>query len=454
MDPVQQALLFFRQYRDYVFPPMGDYLDQAKYGPADPWMDNCAYTPAELEWLHGQDRKNLFPEQPFQAGMQPGRYAMWDYIISGGVSALRPSGDLIARTTAKALTPNRDEPVNTFWLEHMKQAFAFKKDNPYIMDFRQIPEGRRLVEAAHALAHHRCNERLVDTTSTLKLHGRLTEEVLKAASELAIGYATGIPIDVTSRGPDVAMAHGLCVRPTTQLGFDMDLPSLRMPVRHRMTDVVQKHLAYVCAVVQIGYDPARVFNRASTGNWPVDWWSYQPEKVYIAGWETAAYMSMQPIVFSDSMFWRDRKMLGDYACHCRDMMPAPTLAHYLNLGRAMMPAGEQYVDVKKWLDSNECSAMVDTAPPLPCHTCMHLYNDFAGGISPPRGPKPYLKKKMSDAWKLYFKNYASAIKLVKKAKMMMYANPREYRRDSADRRRNFKQIINEMRRRIHVRTKW
>ena len=457
---LQEGLEFFRKYREFIFsgsPAVNEYMTGAENGPVPPWSDYNPYPCPSDGWTHllSFSRKDLFPVHPFQEGMAPGTYRMWDYILTGGVSRQRVSTTLCSSITGKTLQPAREECLNTFWLENMKHAFSFNvPDSKYMVDFRCIPEGRRMVEAAHALAHYRCNGRLVETSSALKLHSRLTDEFLKAAAEIAVGYYMGLPIDVKTQGVDVPMAYGIQVRPSTVLGFDIDMPVLRVPIRANMGPTINKTLAYVCAVVQVGYDPVKALNSASESNYPQDWWAYQPVRVFIAGWETAAWMSMQKLAYPDTTFWRPRDNESDYACHCKDLLPATTLQHHVNVGREFMKPGADYMYVLDWLESNNCKTMLDYAPPLPCPTCMYMYNDFAGGLCLPRGPKPYKRKKMPDAWVNYFKNFTKAMKLITKAKKMIYMGGGSYRAIVAEKKRNFKRIIAEAKGRIRARKKW
>ena len=454
-----KALEFFENYRNFVFvgkTGVGCYHDDLQYGPMAPWTPYNPYTVNSAAWnqLTAAPRELLFPRHPFESGSMSGNFRLWDYIMTAGITKVRQSASLVATTTMRNLQSLRDGGLNDYWTSNMKHAFSFDvPDSPFIVDLRCTPEGRRIVDAAHGLAHYRCNSRLYDTTSGVKLHGRLTDEFHKACAELALGYLTGIPVDIASKGVDVPMAYGLSVRPGTTLGFDIEMPVLNVPIRADMSNTVNHTLAYVLAVVQVGHDPHRFVNRSGDPNYPRDWWAYQPIRVFIAGWETAAYVYAQDLVFADSQYWHPRDHQCGFGVHVKDLMPSTTLEYYTALGAKHWPADQRYVDVKTWLDSDSCAHLVDMTPPLPCNTCMHTYNDFSGGLCPPRGPRPYLKQHMTKDWKSYFKNFAFANKLVTKAKSIMFTAG-SFRAAMAARRRNFKTVINEARRKLNATKKW
>jgi hypothetical protein len=453
---MEDSLGFFRNYKALLFDgerALDRFRPDTETGPVDPWVSAVPYNIYEDEWpqIVAAPRYGLFPDSPLEPGRAPCSYRMWDWILSGGISAIRGDELLEPHHSARALKPVRDFIVNTLWMEDIRDAFShddYRGLEPYVIDFSAMGrKGQELLEAAHVLAHRRGTGKLADASNRMLLHGRMTEDFVKAAAEVAVSHVWGLPLDVDAVGEDVSMGLGIRVSPCTSLGFDEDAPVLRLPVRKSMRAVVNQVLACVCAVVQIGHDPARVSSPALERDEIKDWWSYQPVKVFLAGWETAAWMAMQELVWPDPVFWRQGRPKCDFGSPVKDLLPMTSFRYYLSL--ASQHFGKlswQYMQVDDWMASNMYGHAKSMTPSLPCGYCLCTRNDYAGGISPPQGARPFKAKDVTEPWTLYFRAFRKACRDISRAKKVGYYDMRRYHYDMLVRNRAFAARIKDIRR--------
>ena len=341
---------------------------------------------------------------PFEPG-RAGGLRLWEL-------AAAPTPWTEFRTMSAQRTP-AFRKTNTTWLEQTVPAFyrvgtvqdgevIRRPKSPAIVDLMAEPDGWRLLEVAHALAH-RAEIQQKFKPQGYGLYGSLT---INWVARLAAALRYGFPIDVSGLPPpataeEAAMSHDAFYRYGISLSDSncFQAPFLRVPCIGRHAPVPDRDICFMAVGVYIEPHPKGFTD--GTGKWlEVNRWSCSPTMVSIAGWELAdVVFRQQPNALVSG--WST----PEYVIAAPALQPYDTLGEYvLAAVRARGPAipdGVRYWTVREFLRSRACEELVASSPPLPCRDCLRL-NMRAEGVpgkpqcSPPKekpNPKsPYLTR--------------------------------------------------------------
>jgi len=437
--------------------------------------------------LMSTDRRNVFPDNPFACSFIPPRlpgesrgYRLWDFILSSGISEMRGKQDLSPVSPNDVKSKKAPEYVNTQWTQEVQSVFVQSHgfNEPLksgfgrcVCDLPTQAAGKRWLDAAHVLTHKRCDRVLAHIKSCpMFRHGILHQQFCKAAAEIAIADMFDLPLDTSSEGLYVTMPYGIYVSATTSLGFNMQPPMARLPLISGMQYAMNKVLAVVCAVVQTGHDTLNILNPGSKANFRSDWWSYQPVRTLLAGWETSAWLAAQQVVYPERTTFHDSKrFIGEFAAHVEDLQSMATLPYLIIEGRKHVPASAyehpgnpRFSKLSDWLESEDLAFWMDNTTALPCNTCMCVpWGMSPYGLAIPhanredRKPKRAKDKlsKLTD-WQVYWDKQKLAMLAVKNAKRLMYTGPLKYKNAMALRARHHSVRIKELKRKINERKKF
>jgi hypothetical protein len=446
---------FFPNYRGLVLQPLTTYYDEADDGPVAPWVANTRIRPLSApEWTPVLETlpRQLFPTEDLlqPSSHRPGGYAMWDFIVRNGRTSLQrsqPGSDLGGpddlRSTRKG--------ANSYWTRDMYKLYSVGQahESPYVLDLFQEPEvGANLLRTAHAVAHSRIDRQLT-TNQFWDTYTMNTRAFIQAVAELAFAHMFDLPINLFPKFGST-LPFGIAVRPTTRIGFTTNKPVLQEP--YSTSIQADRTLVFANMAVEIGADPAAVALGCERFTPGVDWWAYQPVKIYFTGWETAAWVYGQDLAYIERIGWA-RTAKAAFSCSVDDLLPATCFkSAYLDQAIPQMPPDLGFQPVTNWLDPVPPDALASEllcTPPLPCVQCLGFNRLSDKGLrSAPTSwgiahrrkiVDPELNKEMKE----YRKLLRSALKWVTKAKARKYG--KNYRTNSSMFRKQHAQIFAQRR---------
>ena len=452
---LQEGLQFLKAYRQFVFTDgqTGVNAEGQEAGPVAPWAADCPYDVMSTKWTEFAARPAMdnFPENICEPGKGTGTMAIWDFIMASGSPKCRP---MSPDTQWRKLKPVRVPPLNSFWLNEVKQDFALNtKEHIGDCMFDMRTQNGDYLDAAHVLAHYRGFQHTVATCSRVKLHGRLADELIKACGEIALSKLYGVPIDVRSKGGDVPAGLGILVSPSPNIGFDADIPVFRLPVRRNMALIVNRTAAAVLAVAQVGYDPMRIRYPSGQPFFPEDMWAYQPVRIFLAGWESMGWLAMRTTIHPDYTMYNEPGRRADIAASVKDLMPMSSFGNYLAVARAaeFPDYDSRFMQIDDWMQTQDYRMRQLETPPFPCSACAYTACNYDMGLRQPVGVRPTTCKKDSE-WGKFLKSFSRACKDIRKARSVAYGQG--YRHEMADRNKGYKFITRRARTKIKRRTKW
>ena len=411
-------------------------------GPVDPWLGCSCAKFHEDYWydLLGKDPYSLLPALPHDPSPHRPGMAQWDAIAANGLPSFRAQEVLDPKN--RASVPNlRHKEFNTWWYESIRprRARCERFSEKYAETMKGTDRGRLLNDRAHCLAHLRGDE-ATERVGDLATHGFTAFELIKAAAELFVAERFELPL-TWEPGNRVSLPHGVFVYPDVRVGFGENPPEARLPVPSKTHKIFDDVSAVILVVVELGQDP-RILARMRPS--PLDdWWSYQPVAMYVAGWETAAWMSLQRVRAGLQIGYSPTPKL-EFVSPVNDLLPPQLLEKWLPEGRP----GTFEESVAELVDKWE-----HRTPMFPCNSCLCYSGEVDDGLVKPRGFKPkQWKVKDGEEWLEYREKLRLAMSQIDKAKKAYYGSG--YVRDRALRRRGYeahRRAVTEKRRK---RNKW
>ena len=385
----------------------------------EPWLTICD-TPA----------KELIDPNPFalsrfrNSGLQ-----CWDAAIGVQASDCRTS-----KVISMAETPLL-KGINNYWKGAAAAALEYvgplgdggailRPEGPWLIDFTKIPDGWRLLEAAHVLAHMRGDTKRNSRSSSVQESS--TAGWLQAAvSLIAVSLLFDLPlyIGLNDEGvpaePDFKQ-YGVEVKSTGRFG----LPYLRAPWANREALRMDETIAVVSVAVFTQPHP-NGFTSGTLVHTAHDKWCCIPTIAMISGWETVDVITHQPLVSSDPN--NDRRPVC-YGMHPSDMMPPHLLWPYLALGcraedlanrghaRGLPVEDDTHMYVYNWLNSEDYAKRWLETPTLPCKKCMTWNYRADGRPIKPFGPPPKPNKlSRNREWSLYYKEVSAVESIIERS---------------------------------------
>jgi hypothetical protein len=422
-------------------------------GPVSPWASCSDARFYEPHWDEVLDALplSLIPDNLFSRSKFRDGYAQWDAIAAAGVTECRGTSVLASNAKEKEdVLPVRKKHFNNWWFNHVRPVRARGEhvEPPYYRDLRWNSDAMEMLSLAHTMTHYRCDDD-IEKLDDFYLHGTTAFEFIQSAAELFVADVFGLRID-PKPGNLTALEHGVYVYPDIRLGFEENPPQARMPAPERGHKVFDDILVVVLVVVELGPDPRLL--TAGTPNPIEDWWSYQPSRMYVAGWETALWMSQQKTKRGYKVGCSTPPKT-EFVSHVNDLLPPHMLKGFLQ----DLPKSE---DKRFNIGLSVLDKVVERTPLLPCNSCFCSSGEIDNGLVLPRGSKPRQwnprKYKDDENFQLWV-NYRSRLKIamaeVDKAKRRYYHSANYTQARAARKRacRSYRREKIELRRK---RNKW
>jgi hypothetical protein len=353
-------MTFFENYRQLALEDLNDEDSPLSHI----WAESHGLSSATEEWdlvRKARPRSTLFPDSlRAKSALRPSGYALWDWIVCGGRPKTRRGAyDRIqAELRADDFTAIRS--TNRYWVEHMWPRYAARQlgDGSPILDLSSLPrtEAEGILKMAHHMAHVRgdAKARKAGGWSSFMATSR---SFAQAIAELAVSRELNLPVNPELKN---SLPWGVVAVPSPRAGFTERPAVLQVPFSHRSNP--SDDLLYVCVGVEAGVDPLQVTDITDRTS-PVDWWSYQPLRLHICGWETAAWVFSQETARLMKFGWEstDKQAVTTL---CADLLPVTGLAQML-LPRPATPQG--YKPLGEWLEEDWERP---GTPSLPCPACL------------------------------------------------------------------------------------
>lgn len=294
----------------------------------------------------------------------------------------------------------------------------------YIFDLTRMNNGWLLLEAAHALAHLRCDA----------LHGIdlfrpwIQKTMCRALASLLQGLLFDCPVYI---GPKNADGNPL-VWPYA----DIAVANVRSPVLQvRKTgswSMAPDEVCTECLWLQ-HVEPVPESYVAKTVNaGSNDEWSGLPTLMAFAGWD-----GVDSVLHARTKYVRNVEY---HVLHAGDLIDPALYGQAIELCKDPPPDNGEWVSVKSWLGSESWAKLVSCTPPIPCDDC-YIVNERTDGA--PRMPKS--DNPMS--WKLYDGNrnecISIAAKAADKAEVLYYTQNNLVRTPRKLRRRNHAKALKD-----------
>lgn len=383
------------------------------------YADNIARIPNEAKsQLCRRDANTIVAADPFAPSLdRPGGSLAWDAAF--GLDIVHPEfKTAIARREVRSYLN-----CNSEWLQQILPSLGrcgplgpcqtiIRPRGPMIIDFSAMPNGWALVQAAHALAHHRCDCGAMAKWDPAESESPPRPEFHQVVAEMAVGLAFGLPIDVGPRDPHrrthAHMHYGIDVQATTRVLA----PRVCMPWTAPGGPVFDRTLIVVSVALLLGPPPA-VWKHGGDKTTARDAWAGIPSMAVITGFAPVEVLAHGPLVT-----WRttpDDCVVASMLC-AEDLLPASLLHGHIELGRLRGAMREQgsFVNVGEWLASDQLAALLAQTPPFPCRFCMQFDRDC---VDAPREPSIHTcwvdragrrrhsaKAELSAEWASYMRN--------------------------------------------------
>lgn len=414
-------------YRDLILPTITTYLPGADKGPVPPWSGCADLRMYNNIWpkLHTTPTAELLTDEPWAASSHRSMGTQqWDVIASNGAPALR-NEFVLNNKNVDPVKPKRAIEFNDWWCKKARGARsrneALDSSGQFNLDWSRAGDER--LHRAHALTHYRMDD-TVTKVNDLHLHGLHGFAFLQAMCELWIASVYNLPIDPK---PDrrTALPYGIYVYPDIRIGFEEDPPEARMPLPTRKgMQVVDDILVVVCVSVDIGVDPVEVIG--GRANPLRDWWSYQPARLTMVGWETALWMTAQEVRRGRRISFSVPPEM-EFVSPANDLLPPYMLSDYIDGARSMpIPDRYSYSRTEEAIVSGAAHTCF-----LPCNSCFVPNIHVEDGLELPKGMKP---KQWNDPdfeeWGEYRTQMRKAFRAVDKAKRSYYGS--NYVKDRSD----------------------
>ena len=321
---------------------------------------------------------SLIPLDPFEPSLYRNGLKIWDAAVGIPASTIRP--DTVLHT--RRLPAYRN--CNTTWLNQTTHALGrvgnvlgdgniLRPHGAFILDLMNSPDGWKLLEGAHALAHRVGETRPRETKARMFDVGRTYFHTQRFLFQLYVCRTYGLPMDVLCLdegrpgAPDVEQ-YGIEIKSSSYFRT----PILRVPCVNREAPRPDETIAFITGGVYL--EPHPYGFTKETNVWKeVNRWSCQPTILVIAGWELVDVVSHQALCCSNP---DDPLSPRCYGMQPSDLMPADEFGAYMYY--AKKHRGEPIVDNKRywmvddWLNSTDYERAVRCSPPLPCRDCLRL----------------------------------------------------------------------------------
>jgi hypothetical protein len=405
-------MAFFDLYRQLCLEEMHNEGEPV----SDIWVEHrkvCVFNPEWQDVVKVRPRSDLFPFNVFAPSPYRSGYALWDWIVAGGRPRTRPlSQDRVNnRQYAADIAVKRGH--NKRWCNHVWPLFAAGRlsEIDEIIDLPSMESGRgaKMLVLGHYMAHRR-GDKKERPNGFWPSFMSTSSHFAQAMAELAVAEFAGIPINPHE---DNSLPWGIVACPSPRTGFT-DRPPILQQHFDLKTDPTNG-LAFVCVGIEAAPPPLSVITLSSKKS-PLDWWSLQPMRLHVCGWETAAWVYSQEIAAPLKFGWDPRSIKSAFTSPCADLLPMPGFKDFLEEARKH-PTGEGFESLDFWLEQDWDKPGV---PGLPCHACLLQSSGIDANFSLPSWNRLFDPKEpeavMNEVRKDYRKRLRAVLHLIKKAK--------------------------------------
>lgn len=365
-----------RLYGEFLRGVMGDKVHPA---PAFPWggCNKCSSSEdrgwAEVFKSHPCDLLEdgfLSVSSKRSSGM-----AAWDAAVACGAMShrLEPVPGVERRTEDVPTVCN----TNEFYRSGIWKCIADGVHSPYVVDLEDSAYPEMLLDFAHTLAHVRGD---VGYRKSGYWHTYCATSYFfaEAAAEIAVATAFDLPVDF-NRYP--ILPYGIRALPSPRIGFNERRPAMQLPVDVAKNDV-DKIGAYVCVSVEPGHDPISHLEDVDSKVSDNDWWSYQPRKLVLVGWDTPLGLCSRDLTSMSRVGWEPTFKRKAFTEPCDDLMPITSLQSYLEEAKGT-PPGDSFKPLSWWVENSSLLSGRTRTPFLPCTSCLLFHPSVDNGLRAP-----------------------------------------------------------------------
>jgi hypothetical protein len=309
--------------------------------------------------------------------IRPEGYKMWDFIMASHAQGTKLKKN---PTSFRELTPDKGVVTNSYWFEDTWQKFVYQDEGDFhnqnagCLDLRRMDDAYKYIDLASQVAYS-IGDRAYRKANYWEDYNSNSYYFAKAFAEIIVAMLTGLPVDFSKKEP---LPYGIVVRPSLRMGFTEETaPILQEPITTHMS--IDENLIFICVAIEAGTDPAAVLS--SYGKKTEDCaWAYLPQKVAIAGWETAAWVSLSTVTSIDRIGWTDMKAKAALSTHCKDLIQYPTLKRAISsLIESEGRPPDSYKYLTHWLENGYYPAR----EVLPCPSCFLSVRDHESPFQHP-----------------------------------------------------------------------
>lgn len=341
---------------------------------------------------------------------------MWDFILANGSSGLRTNHDSakLSPWSIKSIYGTVANPVMRDLLAARSSRITYGL-HPYYCDLSLLPDYRERLSLLHAMAHSANHDKPVPS-SLQRQYTRFAEDMLQAAADVAVARTFGLPLRLD--GAVTRLPYGLVACYCAKYDFGHRQPLIWFPAKIGGRQLLDQVFAVVCVAVEIGPPPIEFVIPGHEPDPLNAWWSFQPVRTMVLGWETMDWMFGQEIASLVRYNIQDKTRLG-FTALVQDTLPAHTLAHYLEEARSQFgqPSAD-FVPLDRLQSLEPC-----VTPPLPCPLCAVFPYSVDSTLAQPSGVPPRTLKK-DPVWAAYVKELKKVFRSIAKAKSRYDGNLR------------------------------
>ena len=314
-------------------------------------------------------------------------YKMWDFILASHAQGVRNIGKPIRYSDTQE---EKKRSTNSYWYEDMWKKYVYQDHGDLndvstgCLNFQNRDDSWKLIDLAAQVAYKK-GDLHYRKSNYWEDYACLSHLFAQAIADITVAITLDLPLDLAKKNP---LPYGLVARPSLRAGFSPESgPLLQEPITPSMS--VDENLVYVCVAIEAGPDPLCTTTRAKTYTKDCAW-SYLPKKAFIAGWETAAWVSLSTFASLDRIGWsRLEGAKGALSTHCKDLVQFPQLQEAVDsLTIGVDPLPLEYQKIDYWLEKDVHKSQTDVVPNESCF----LVNDSAESmLSHPSYSKKFIR---------------------------------------------------------------
>lgn len=420
-------------------------------GLVSPWSRMAGLNTSDdaVQTAAADEPAKLLPITPFEPSRhRAGGYAMWDFILANGTSELRtnPGNTKLSSGTLKPVYPEIANPV----VQELLSARSSRIPHPYECNFTQLQERRRHLMMLHALAHD-ANSNVAAPSALHRQYTMFAEDMLQATADAAVARAFKLPLRQDSSV--TRLPYGIVACYTARYNYGNRQPVIWFPHDLGKRQLLDSVFAVVAVAIDIGPPPIEFVIPGHEPDPLNAWWSFQPMRTTILGWETVDWMAGQEITALPRYNVQDRTRTG-FSALIRDTMPPATFKYYLHEARQHFTTlydDFTPIDDYQFLETWGLLAMDRPVPPLPCPLCAIFPTAAESTLVQPKGV-PSSNPDKSKEWTEYFKELRKVFKSIARAKNRYEG--RKYRTAMQIMRKQWNRHCRILRKKHRMTNKW